>query len=97
MDRNYYAWRNLENDLTSIVKRAIMCNMNNDITINSDEADDLAWALEHAIAYCEELAEQLIYHTFSKQAGFNQIDRANRLRVILAQIDSKFADLEDED
>lgn len=77
-----------------------MCNMNNDtnqLPINSDEAADLAWALESSITKCEDLAEQLIYHTFSKQAGFNQIDRANRLRSILERLDIIFPEVDEDD
>jgi hypothetical protein len=73
--------------------------MNNikQLPISPNEASDLAWALEMAIERAEDIAEQLIYHTFSKQAGFNQIDRANRLRRILQHLDTIFPEVDEDD
>lgn len=72
-------------------------NHTKNIQINADEASDLAWALEFAAEAARKLGEDLIYKTFSKQAGFNQFDRANRLTSILNQLDEIFPEVDEDD
>lgn len=72
-------------------------NETNYLSLTDQEAGDLSWALETAAEAARRLGEELIYKTFSKSAGFNQFDRAERLIQILNRLDEIFPqDEEDE-
>lgn len=65
-------------------------NETKNITMTVEQAEVVALALHKFAQEAETLGNNLIEHTNSRQAGFNQIDRARRADEVLAQIDLAF-------
>lgn len=68
------------------------------ITLNFDEADVVAAALEEFIVRVEALATDIIENSHMKQAGWNQMDRVIAAKKVLADINEKWPyTVQDED
>ena len=68
------------------------------ITLNFDEADVVAAALEEFIVRVEALAIDIIENSNMKQAGFNQMDRVIAARKVLAVVNETWPyTVQDED
>lgn len=61
------------------------------IEFTTDEAVAIMNAIDNIIDQKHELAERLINNTNSRMAGFNTLDEANVLKVILERLEDTFA------
>jgi hypothetical protein len=61
------------------------------IEFTTDEAIAVMNAIDNIIDQKHKLAERLINNTNSRMAGFNTLDEANVLKVILERLEDTFA------
>jgi len=61
------------------------------IEFTTDEAIAVMNAIDNIIDQKHKLAERLINNTNSRMAGFNTLDEANVLKVILERLEDAFA------
>lgn len=65
--------------------------------LTEEEADALAWAIEHSVEFARDLAERLTADSRLRQAGFNQYDRVKTLEGVLHRLEEVFSEIPDDE
>ena len=64
-------------------------------SLTPEEAEAVGWALEHSAKFARDLAARLAEDSRHRQAGFNQLGRAELLEQVLERLDRAFPETDE--